>query len=101
MREPRQDQVVEIAQERFEGLPLFGRRGGKRGPDRAGLDPGRDRQLADPPQVRVGPVGGQVEVVTEGHRFLRSFSICFHVRVLRTSSFVSQARRAWPTPSST
>src|SRR3954452_20808449 len=35
------------------------------------------------------------------HRFFLSFSTCFQVRVLTTSAFVSQARRAWPTPSST
>ena len=44
----------------------------------------------------------RVEVVAEGrHRFFRSFRSCASVRVLTTSSFVSHARRAWPTPSST
>ncbi len=58
-------------------------------------------QVADVRQVRVDPVGGAVEIVAERHAFFFNFSICFHVRVLSTSSFVSHARRAWPTPSST
>ena len=101
MGEPREDHLVQVAQERFEGLALFRRRLGQPGADGTGLDPGGDRQLADALEVRIGPVGGQVQVVAEGHRCLRSFSICFHVRVFNTSPFVSHARRAWPTPSST
>ena len=60
-------------------------------------------QLADPLEVARGPVDRGVTVLAEvGHgRFRRSFSTCFHVRVLSTSSFVSQPRRACPTASST
>ena len=84
------------------GSPCSGGDFRQRGPDLAGLDARGDRQLADALQIRVDPVGREVEIVAKpSSRFFRSFSICFQVRVFSTSSFVSQARRAWPTPSST
>ncbi len=111
MREPREDQLVEIAQHRLERLAVLRRRLRQPRAHLAGLDARADRELADTLQVGVGPRGGAVEValkltllrLRQGYvgRFFRSFSICFHVRVFRTSSFVSHARRAWPTPSST
>ena len=64
---------------------------------------GNHRPLGDPLQVGRDPLGRGREIVTEAHpgRRFRIRSTCFHVLVLTTSSFVSQARRAWPTPSST
>ena len=68
----------------------------------ARLDRRRHRQLADAGEVVLDPGGRAREVVPEGRqRFFFSFSICFHVRVFSTSSFVSHALRACPTPSST
>src|SRR5581483_5522945 len=102
VRERREDQLVEIAQHVRERLAALGRRSRQGGAHRAWLDGRRDAAFADRPQVRVRPVGCAIEVLAKCHgRFFRSFSICFHARVLSTSSFVSHARRAWPIPSST
>ena len=83
------------------GSPCSGADRGQAGAHSPGLHTRGNRQLADPAQVCVDPLGRLVQVVAEAHRFFRSFSICFHVRVFNTSSLVNQARRAWPTPSST
>ena len=83
------------------GSPCSGGDSGRRARISPGLDLRGDGQLADATQVVLDPVGREIEIVPERQRFFLSFSICFHVRVLTTSSFVSHARRAWPTPSST
>src|SRR5581483_7034908 len=103
VREPGHDHLVEVAQHRLERLSMLRRRGGQLRAHVARPDPRGDGELRDAAEERVGPVGGRIEVVAEAHlgRGLRSFSICLHDRVLSTSSFVSQARRACPTPSST
>src|SRR4051812_13147071 len=102
VRQRRQHELVEIAQHRLERLRLLRRRLGQRRPQLAGCDPRGDRQLADPAEVVLDPGGRTCEILAEGgQRFFFNFSICFHVRVFSTSSFVSHARRACPTPSST
>ena len=71
VREPRQDQLVEVAQERLERLALLGRR---RRAAAARTAPGSTRAATGSSptrcEVRVDPVGGQVEVVAERHRLL-------------------------------
>ena len=65
----------------------------------ARLDLGEDGQLAHAFEIRRDPLDRGCAVVAEAH-FL-SFSISFQDRVFRIWAFVSQARRAWATPSST
>ncbi len=101
VRQPRHDELVEVAQDRLERLCVLGRRRRQQSRQLPGLDLGRNGAVADPGEVALGPRGGAGEVVVEGHLFFLSFSICFHVRVFSTSSRVSHARRACPTPSST
>ena len=102
MRQRRQDELVEVAQHRLERLSLLRRRVRQLRAQLARRDGRRDRQLADAGEVVLDPGGCACEVVAERRqRFFFSFSICFHVRVFSTSSFVSHALRAWPTPSST
>ncbi len=96
--DPGQQHLVEIAQHRGEGLADFRRRFGQRPPDLTRLDLGQHRQLAHALEVRRRPLQRGRAVVAEAHR--SSFSIWGHVRVFSTCSFVNQARRAWPTPSS-
>ncbi len=102
VRDRGHEHVVEVAQDIREGLALLGRGGREAGAQRAGLDLGEHRQLADPLQVRRGPLQRVRAVASQvDGRLFRSFSICFHVRVFTTSPFVNHARRAWPTPNST
>ena len=98
VRDPRQQHLVEVAQHRRERLGDLRRRLGQRPPDLARLDLCEHRQLPHPLEVRGCPLERRSAVVAEIQP--SSFLICGHVRVFSTCSFVSQARRAWPTPSS-
>ena len=101
VRDARQQHLVEIAEDVGERLGVLGRRGRQPGADVAGRDLRQHRQLADALEVPRRPLQRRGPVLSEAQRFFfRSFSICGQVRVLTTSSFVSQPRRAWPTPSS-
>ena len=99
VRDRRQEHVVEVAQDRRERLSALGRRRRELRAQLARLDLGEDGKLAHALEVRRDPVEGRGAVVAEAH--LRSFSISGHGRVFRICAFVSQARRAWATPSST
>ncbi len=101
VRQAGDDQLVEVTQHRLERLTLLGRRVRQSRANVAGRDARRDGQVGHSLQVRVRPVRREIEIVAERHRFFFSFWICAQVRVFSTSSFVSHARRAWPTPSST
>ena len=96
------DELVQIPQHRLEGLGLLRRLGGQSRPQLARCDRCGDGQPVDAGEIVLDPGGRAREIVSEGRqRFFFNFSICFHVRVFSTSSFVSHARRACPTPSST
>jgi len=95
------DEPLDIAEHRRERLAGFGRRLRQALEQLAGLDLREHREVADPLEVRRGPLESSRSVASQvdGRRFLIR-SICFHVRVFTTSPFVSQARLAWPTPNS-
>ena len=104
VRERRQEQLVEVAEDVRERLGLLGRRRRQLRRELAGVHLGEHRQLGHPLEVlrrpleRRGTVPAEVQL---GHRFFRSLSSCFHVRVLTTSALVSQPRRACATANST
>ena len=62
----------------------------------AGLDLREHGKISDLLEVPRSPFECGGSVLAKRH--FRSFSICGHVRVFSTWSFVSQARRAWATP---
>ncbi len=99
MRDPRHQDLVQIAQQCREGLGLVRWRGGKRGPDRPRLDARQDGILPHVLEVARDPVEGGGAVVAEGAH-CRLPAISAQGRVFSTCSFVSQARRACPIPSS-
>ena len=99
VREPRQEDVVEVAEDVRERLRLLGRRRRQPRAQLAGLDLREHREVAHPLEVRRDPLDRRGAVLAEAH--FSSFSISGQGRVFRIWSFVSQARRAWPTPSST
>ena len=108
VRERRHDQLVEVSQDVGERLRSIGGRGGESRLYVAGPYSWHHRPLIDSLEVRRDPVRRRSQVVAKGRqrplrrceRF-RIRSTCFHVRAFTTSSLVSQARRAWPTPNST
>ena len=74
---------------------------GERRADGAGLDAREHRPLADAVQVGGDPVERERPVLAErAHAFFVRLCTSRHERVFSTCSFVSQARRAWATPSS-
>ena len=99
MRDGGQEQLVEVAKDVRERLRGLGRRGGQPGAQLARLDLGEHRELAQALEVRRDPLDRRRPVFAKAH--LRSFSICFQVRVFKICACVSQARRACATPSST
>jgi hypothetical protein len=105
VRDPGKQHLVEIAEDVRERLRALGRRFGQPVANLARPDLRQDRQLADALQVRRRPLERRRAVAPEVDRYLGRFfcsrSICFHVRVFTTSSLVSHARRAIPTPNST
>ncbi len=99
MRQPGHEQAVEVGEHCGERLRLVRRRPRQRRADVSRLNLREHGKLADALEVRRDPVDGEGAVRPEvGH--LRSFAISRQERVLSTCSFVSQARRAWATPSS-
>ena len=103
VRHGRQEKLVEVAQDIGELLRLLGSRRRQLRRELAGLDLRKHRQVADPLEVARRPLerGGAVLPETAHGRFFRTLSSCFQVRVLATSAFVSQPRRACATASST
>ena len=102
VRDRRQDQLVEVREQRGERLAGLGRRLGQPLEQPARLDLREHRQVGDTIEVGRRPLERRRAVApqVDGRDFLIR-SICFHVRVFTTSAFVSQARRAWPIPNST
>src|SRR5512132_76449 len=98
MRYPRQQHLVEVAEHRRERLAGLRRKLRQRAPDLAGFHLRQYRQLTHPFEVRGRPLERLRAVVAKTQP--SSFLIWGQVRVFSTCSFVSQARRAWPTPSS-
>ena len=94
----RQQHLIEVSQHRRKRLACLRRCLRQRPPDLAGLHLRQHRQLVHPLEVRGRPLQRRRAVVAETHP--SNFLIWGHVRVFSTCSFVSHARRAWPTPSS-
>ena len=99
VRDPRHQDLVEIAEDCRERLWCVGRRRRERGLDRAGLDTREDGIVADVLEVAGDPLECSGAVVAERAHALAAV-ISAQLRVFRTCSFVSQARLAWPIPSS-
>jgi len=96
--DPRQQDLVEVAEHGREGLAHLGRRLREGLSDLPGLDLGQHRQFTYALEVGRRPLERRRTIVAKAHP--SSFLICAHVRVFSTCSFVSHARRACPTPSS-
>ena len=99
VRDRGHEDLVEIAKDVREGLSALRRARGQPRAQLPRLELGEHREVAQPLEVRRDPVDRGDAVVAEAH--FRSFSIAFQGRVFRIWSFVSQARRACPTPRST
>ena len=97
--DPRQQDLVQVAEHRGERLGLLGRRCRQGRPDRARLDLREHRVLADVLQVAGDPIEGGGAVLAERAHALPA-SISAQDRVFSTCCFVSHARRACPTPNS-
>ena len=96
VRRSRQQDLVEVAQHVCERLASLRRRRRQATANVARLDLREHGELADLLEVPRSPLERGGSVLAKGH--FRSFSICGHVRVFSTWSFVSQARRACATP---
>jgi hypothetical protein len=92
VRQSRQQDLVEVPQYVRERLTALRGRRWEPLPDVSWIDLRQHRQLADSLEVTRGPLERGGAVLTEAH--FSSFSICGHVRVFNTCSFVSHARRA-------
>ena len=66
MRDPGQDDFVEILQDRVEGLPGLGRTRGQARTDLAGAHPGEDGEFLDAPPVVCDPVEDLAALGGEG-----------------------------------
>ena len=76
VRDPRHEDLVEVAQHRLERLPLVGRGLWEAGKDVAGPDLCQHRQVADTLEVVGRPVDGGMAVVPETHPRNRPFQTC-------------------------
>ena len=93
--DPREQDLVQIAEDCLERLGLLRRRLREPRTDLAGAHLCEHRQVRDPLQVVRGPVDGLMAILPESRHFLtRDQGL-----VLTICSLVSQARRAWPIPS--
>jgi hypothetical protein len=101
VRDPGQDQRVEVSQHRLERLRVLGRLGREPRTDVTGPHASEHGSVADRLQVAGHPLERRLPVVAEGHIFFRIACTSDHGRVFRTWSRVSQPRRACATPSST
>ncbi len=98
VRERRNEQLVEVTEHVRRTAPAAPvRRGGSFADSSPGFTCASTGSSADPLEVARRPLERGRTVLAEVDaraRFLCSFSSCFHVRVLTTSAFVSQPRRA-------
>ena len=86
MRDPRQEDRVEVVDHCRERLGIVGRGRGQRRPNRAGLDLREHRELACALEVRRDPLERERSVLPEVAHFV-SFLTSRHERVFRICSF--------------
>ena len=101
VRDPGQEDLVEVAQHRVERLRLLGRRLPAAARGSRPARPARAPAARRPARGSRPPSRPRAWPSSRKRHFFSSFATCGQVRVLTICSFVSHARRAWPMPSST